>query len=62
MENTEQTNNIRVQLQAKVEPSILAAVERLAQEDDRSLSNMVERLLKQSPQVKEILDSEPVAA
>jgi hypothetical protein len=61
MENTESNNN-KMPVTAKVDPAVYAAVERLAREDDRSVSNMVERLLKQSPLVSEILNAESAEA
>ena len=61
-EQNEEQNTNRIQVVAKIQPAIFEAVERLAREDERSLSNMIERLLKQSPQVKEILESESAIA
>ena len=55
MENTE-TNTNKVQLAAKVDPELFETISRLAAEDERSISNMVERLLKRSPQVQEIME------
>jgi len=61
MENTEPNTN-RIQLAAKIDPAVHAAVEQLAAEDERTISNMVERLLKQSPPVKEILEAKAAAS
>ena len=61
MEITEQNTN-KVQIAAKVDPEIFDAVSRLATEDERSMSNMIERLLKRSPQVAAMLETEPAAA
>lgn len=55
MENTE-TNTNKVQIAAKVDPELFEIVSRLAAEDERSMSNMIERLLKRSPQVQEIME------
>ncbi len=56
MENTE-TNTNKVQIAAKVDPELFEIVSRLAAEDERSMSNMIERLLKRSPQVQEIMET-----
>ena len=60
-DSNEQNTN-RIPVGAKLDPAVYEAVERLAREDERTLSNMIERLLKQSPQVKEILESESAIA
>lgn len=56
METIEQLN--RVTVAAKVDPAILAAIETLAREEERTVSNTIERLLKESPRVAEILTSQ----
>jgi len=61
MENTE-TNTNKVQIAAKVDPELFEVVSRLATEDERSMSNMIERLLKRSPQVAAMLEMESAAA
>jgi len=60
-DSNEETRN-RIQTGMRLDPAIYEAVERLAREEERSISNMIERLLKQSPQVKEILESESAIA
>jgi predicted transcriptional regulator len=54
MENTERKTN-KVTISAKLDPAVVAAVERLAREDERTVSYMVDRLLKQSPLVQKLL-------
>lgn len=61
MDSHNEISTNKVPLAAKVDPAVLAAVEKLARDDDRSLSNMVERLLKTNPQVQEVLDATEVA-
>ena len=61
MENTETSTN-KVQIAAKVDPELFDVVSRLATEDERSMSNMIERLLKRSPQVAAMLETEPATA
>ena len=56
MKTIEQLN--RVTVAAKVDPAILAAIETLAREEERTVSNTIERLLKESPRVAEILTSQ----
>ena len=56
-ETTEQSTT-KIQIGAKIDPAVYAAIGQLATEEERSFSNMVERLLKQSPQLKEILEAE----
>ena len=53
METNEQTN--RVSVAAKIDPAIFEAVENLAREEERTISNTIERLLKESPRVANIL-------
>jgi len=60
MEITE-TNTNKVQIAAKVDPELFDIVSRLAAEDERSMSNMIERLLKRSPQVQELMEPATVA-
>ncbi len=64
MANTDsnEDNRNRIQTGMRLDPAIYEVVERLAREEERSISNMIERLLKQSPQVKEILESTAIAA
>lgn len=52
MDEQHEISTNRVPVTAKLEPAILAAIERLAKNEDRSVSNMIERLLKMSPQVQ----------
>jgi hypothetical protein len=52
----ETANTIKVLVSAKVDPEVLRAVHVLAEEDDRSISFMIDRLLKTNPQVQEALD------
>ena len=61
MPNDEQDNTNKVPISAKLDPNVFAAVSRLAVDDDRSLSNMIERLLKRSPEVAELLEAEVAA-
>lgn len=42
----------RVNIPAKAPMSVRRAIEAIAAEDDRSFSNMVSRLLEESPRVK----------
>lgn len=51
METTETTNN-KVPLSTRVDPAIRSAIETLAKNDERPVSNMVERLLKNIPEVQ----------
>ena len=63
MANEEQNNTtIKVPVSAKFDPDVFGAVSKLAVADDRSLSNMIERLLKESPRVQELLESATAAA
>ena len=58
MENTE-TNNEQItktQIGARVDPAVFAAIEKIANEEERTISNTVERLLRNSPRVQEIME------
>lgn len=57
METTE-TNTSKVQITAKVDPALFAVIEQFRTEEDRNLSNMIERLLKTHPRVQEVLEGE----
>lgn len=57
MENTEPNTN-KVAIGAKVDPAIFAALSHFAVEEDRTLSNTIERLLKTHPRIQPILEAE----
>jgi hypothetical protein len=57
MENTEQTND-KVQIAARVDANLFAVIDRFRTEEDRNLSNMIERLLKTHPRVQPLLEAE----
>lgn len=58
MANTEQ-NEAKIPAGTNLEPAVHKIVTKLAAEDDRSISNTIERLLKQSPAVAELLEAVP---
>lgn len=58
MAEQEQNTNKKVPVGTNLEPAVHAAVESLRAEEDRPMSNMVERLLKTHPRVQEILEAE----
>ncbi len=60
MANTEQNNeqDTKIQIGSRVDPKVFAAIESIATKDERTLSNTIERLLKQSPPVQELLEAE----
>lgn len=60
MENTEKENS-KIQVSLRMDPAVFGAVADLATREDRSLTNMIERLLKQSPPIQQILESETAA-
>jgi hypothetical protein len=60
MENTENDTK-KIQIGTRVDPAIAAAIEDIAKADERSISNTIERLLKQSPPIQERLAAEVVA-
>lgn len=60
MEQTENETN-RVQIGARIDPAIFAAIEDIAKVEERSISNTIERLLKQSPPIVERLAAEAAA-
>ncbi len=61
MEDQEQ-NNKKIQAGTNLDPTVYAVVERLRIEEDRPMSNMIERLLKTHPRVQPLLERETVAA
>ncbi len=54
--NTEQNTN-KMLVSSKVDPAIYSAISYIAREEDRSVSNVVERLVKQHPRVIELLEA-----
>ncbi len=61
MDTTEQKNT-KVLIGTNVDPAIYDLVVEMAQEEERSLSNTVERLLKTHPRVAERLVAETTGA
>lgn len=59
METQNETNKERkIQAGTQLEPELYAIVEELRTEEDRSMSNMIERLLKTHPRIQPVLESE----
>ena len=61
MEEQEQPNK-KIPAGTNLDPAVYAAVDRLRNEEDRPMSNMIERLLKTHPRVAEMLGTEPATA
>lgn len=61
MANEKETENEKVSLQTRVDPSLYNAILRIATADERSMSNATERLLKTHPIVQPLLETESVA-
>lgn len=59
-QNTEQ--NTKIQIAARVDPSVFDAIETIAAKDERTISNTIERLLKESPKISEMLETEAAGA
>jgi hypothetical protein len=57
MAEQEQTTN-KIPMATRVDPNISAAIDKIVAEEDRTLSNTIERLLKTHPRVQEILEAE----
>jgi hypothetical protein len=57
METTEQNTN-KVPMGTRVDPNIAAAIEQIVAEEERTVSNTIERLLKTHPRVQEVLEAE----
>lgn len=57
-----ETNNIKIQVGAKLDPALVAIIEDFRLEEDRSFSNMVGLLLKTHPRIQPILEAEPATA
>lgn len=58
MEEQEQKTT-KVAVGANIDPAIHNAVVQFAMDDDRSISNTIERLLKTHPRVQPMLETEP---
>jgi hypothetical protein len=61
METTEQKDT-KVQLATRVDPNVSAAIEKIVAEEERTVSNTIERLLKTHPRVQEIIEANSVKA
>ena len=61
MEITEQ-NTEKVQIAARVDSSLFAVIDKFRSDEDRNMSNMIERLLKTHPRVQEILEQADAAS
>jgi hypothetical protein len=61
METTEQITE-KVQIAARIDSAVFAVVDRFREEEDRNMSNMIERLLKTHPRVQEVLEAETATA
>jgi hypothetical protein len=61
MADSEQ-NIIKIQVGAKLDPELFGVLERFRTDEDRSMSNMIERLLKTHPRIQEVLEAEPATA
>lgn len=57
--NTEKTT--KVQLATRVDPNVSAAIEKIVAEEERTVSNTIERLLTTHPRVQEILEGQAEA-
>lgn len=56
MDNTETNNTTKIAVGANLDPAVFAVVDQFRAEEDRSMSNMIERLLKSHPRVKPMLE------
>ena len=61
MEITE-TNNEKTPIAARIDSDLYAVIDRFRAEEDRNMSNMIERLLKTHPRVQEVLGAEPATS
>lgn len=59
---TNNENTIRVQVGANLDPVVYDAVKGIAEDEDRSVSRTIERLLKTHPRVQPMLETEAAAA
>lgn len=60
--NSETNDGKRVPLSIKVDPAVFGIVSGYAVEEDRSLSNMIERLLKTHPRIQPSIEAEAAEA
>lgn len=61
MEEQEQTNK-KIQTGANLDPAVHAAVEKLRVQENRTMSNMIEQLLKTHERVQPILEGQTAEA
>jgi hypothetical protein len=60
MEPNENTDT-KVQVGIRMDADLYNVIADMATQEDRTVTNMIQRLLKQSPRVQEILESETIA-
>lgn len=60
--DTQETPTTKSPLATRVDPQIFGAVEHIANTEERTISNTIERLLKTHPRVQEILEAGETAA
>lgn len=58
MANENEMETGKTQTSLRIEVSVLNAVTQLAGEEDRSMTNMIERLLKTHPRIQPILEGQ----
>jgi hypothetical protein len=61
-ETNNDSNNKKVFVGTSLDPTIFGIVTKFAVDQDRSVSNMVERLLKTHPEVQPLLEGETAGA
>lgn len=54
----EQNSDNKVQIAARVDGDVAAAIDHFKHEEGRTTSNMIERLLKTHPRVKKLIEAE----
>ena len=59
---TNNENTIRVQVGANLDPVVYDAVKRIAEDEDRSVSRTIERLLKTHARVQPMIEPDSTAA
>ncbi|HKX84587.1 MAG TPA: hypothetical protein VJL58_10245 [Pyrinomonadaceae bacterium] len=62
MEKDEQNEQGKVQVGLRMESDLFDVITNLAAKEDRTVSNMIHRLLKQNPQVQEAFVAETAGA
>lgn len=60
--NNENSSETKIQFGMRIDNDLFGALSKIATKEDRSVANTIAWLLKQTPQIQELLEAEPATA